>query len=202
MTGSKPKPSCKLNSRASLGSASRRKLRAARCEMRLSCPGGPRIARCSVVPTKPISSMKSIVTRSVNMSEYALKVHVLMVTLNQRVPGSSPGAPTISTLNTATYDDRPSCRLAVGHLGHTGVTDRQETHGIASGHTTCRREFHVRGDHSFACNACGCQLKSSLQSASATEIPTIVLIEQRFPKPKVGGSTPLGTANFLCFFNR
>ena len=35
--------------------------------------------------------MKSIVTRSVNVSEYALKVHVLMVTLNQRVPGSSPG---------------------------------------------------------------------------------------------------------------
>jgi hypothetical protein len=33
MTGSKPKPSCKLNSRASLGSASRRKLRAARCAL-------------------------------------------------------------------------------------------------------------------------------------------------------------------------
>src|SRR5664280_1228750 len=50
------------------------------------------------------------------------------VTHNQRVPGSSPGAPTISTYNTAPYDDRSRCRLAIGPLGHTGVTDRQETH--------------------------------------------------------------------------
>src|SRR5665647_2265105 len=38
-----------------------------------------------------------------------------------------------------------------------------------SGHTVCRRESH-------------------------DQIPIMVLIEQRFPKPKVGGSTPLGTA--------
>jgi hypothetical protein len=46
-----------------------------------------------------------------------------------------------------------------------------------SGHTVCRRESH-------------------------DQIPIMVLIEQRFPKPKVGGSTPLGTANFLAFLHR
>jgi hypothetical protein len=32
--------------------------------------------------------------RNENMSEYALKQNSLQVTLNHRVPGSSPGAPT------------------------------------------------------------------------------------------------------------
>jgi len=50
------------------------------------------------------------------------------LTLNQRVPGSSPGAPTISTENTDTYEDRPGCHLRDQPSGHTGVTDRHETH--------------------------------------------------------------------------
>jgi hypothetical protein len=50
--------------------------------------------------------------------------------LNQRVPGSSPGAPTTSTENTGTYEDRPGCYLRDQPSGHTGVTDRQETHTI------------------------------------------------------------------------
>jgi hypothetical protein len=37
----------------------------------------------------------------------------------------------IGTINTATYDDRSRCRLAIEPLGHTGVTDRQETHEMA-----------------------------------------------------------------------
>ena len=50
------------------------------------------------------------------------------LTLNQRVPGSSPGAPTISTEKTDTYEDRPQGHLDGPTSGHTGVTDRPETH--------------------------------------------------------------------------
>jgi len=41
--------------------------------------------------------------RNVNMSEYALNQSSLRMTLNHRVPGSSPGAPTIQSPQTARF---------------------------------------------------------------------------------------------------
>jgi hypothetical protein len=47
------------------------------------------------IPTKPDSSCHSIRERMENLSEWELKLLHFLLTLNQRVAGSSPAAPTI-----------------------------------------------------------------------------------------------------------
>ena len=92
---------------------------------------GGRIARPFLtysIPTKPDSSCHSIRERMENLSEWDLKLLHFLLTLNQRVQGSSPCAPT-SKINSLTRQTNRGS----GFFGNASGNNRQVFSGDGLG---------------------------------------------------------------------